>query len=190
MAKKMTINIRSNLAAPYGYIKTPAELNKVIETYFNKRGLSETEENGKKYVITSYSFRDGTNAEIKIRTSYSNDGYIRAFDILGTFDIYKRYIVESINQYRKILMGFIKYLNKEKYGWFVDVFVFRIHPVDFMRQYTSRVGDVVSSVYLILQLAGSDFCIIRSDRLEYRCSEWKSDAIETVMTLVNKYTRK
>jgi hypothetical protein len=190
MAKKMTVNIRGNLAAPYGFEKEEDDLDKLVKKYFNKRGNVNVQSPGKKYVITSYTFRNGTNAEIKIRVTYSNDGYIRAFDMLGTFDVYKRYIIDSIDQYRKILLGFIAYLNKIVYGWFVDVFVFRIHPVDFMCQYTSRVGDMINSVHLILRLDGSDYCIIKGDRLEYRCSEWQSNAITTVMTLVNKYTRK
>ena len=190
MARKMTINVRGNLSAPYGYIKTPCELDSIVRKYFDKRGRTKVKKTGNKYVITSYSFRNGANAEIKIRVTYSNDGYIRAFDILGSFDIYKKYLVESITQYRKILLGFIEYLNVLIYGWFVDVFIFRIHPVDFMRQYTSRVGDIISGVYLILRLEGSDYCIIRGDRLEFRCTDWKPDAIETIMTLVNKYTRK
>jgi hypothetical protein len=189
MGKKITINIRCNIAAPYGY--NNKEIDKLISNFFNRRAKVDINKANQKYTITSYRFKNGTNAEIKIKVHYAKEGPLKSFDILGTFDIYKNRTVENINEFRVMMQGFIEYLNKQKFGWFVDVFVFRLYPVDFMRQYESRVGEgVVSDVYLILRIKGADYCIIKGDRVEYRCSDWQTDTIENIMTIISKYTRK
>jgi len=189
MARRITVNIRCNIAAPYGY--KAVKVDDIILKYYNKRAHTSITKENQKYQITSYRFREGTKAEIKIKVHYSKEGSLRAFDILGTFDAYKNKIVESINEFRVMIQGFIEYLNDIKFGWFIDVFVFRIYPVDFMRQYESRVGEgIVTDVYLILRIKGADYCIIKGDRLEYRCSDWQTDTIENIMTIISKYTRK
>ena len=188
MGKKITVNIRSNVAAPYGF--SYKEIDNLIKTYFDKRGESSVLKSNQKYLITSYRFRNRTAAEIKIKIHYAKEGNMRAFDMLATFETYKNKVIENVNEYRVMLLGFLEYLNNIKFGWFVDVFVFRVYPVDFMRQWESRIGDMVTDVDLILRIKGSDYCIIKGDRLEYRCSDWQSDTIDVIMTIITKYTRK
>lgn len=189
MGKKITVNIRFNIAAPYGYKEK--DLTTSIKKFFDKRGYVKTVKDMHKYLITSYRFRGNIQAEIKIKIHYTKEGTIRSFDTLGTFDSYKKDVVENINEYRSMVLGFIKYLNEIKYGWFIDVFVFRLYPVDFIRQYDSRIGTgIITDVYLILRIKGADYCIIKGDRVEYRCSDWQKDTINNIMTIITKYTRK
>jgi len=190
MAKKLTINVRCNIAAPYGFKKSEDQMDKLIYGYFQKRGSINNRKSGSKYAITSYKFDNGTAAEIKIKVEYSKDGNIHALDTLGTFDAFRKYTIDNINMYRTIIKGFIKYLNKKKPVWHVNVFVFRVYPVQFMRHFTSRVGEMVDTVWMTMRMKGGDYCIIKSDRIEYRSSDWETDAISVILTIIKKYTHR
>ncbi len=189
MARKLTINVRSNLSAPYGIKKNAKEIATILHDFFKCRGSINHSNDGKNYIISSYIFQNGINAEIKIRLTYSRDGNISAFNILAVFDCYKLRITEALTQYRTIILGFVDYLNKIQYGWYIDVFVFRIYPLDFIRHFHSKIGDIVTNIHLILTF-GADFCIINSDRLEFRCDTWSDESIDAIMTVVKTYTRK
>ena len=190
MAKKLTVNIRCNIAAPYGFKKSAKEINDLLSKYFSSRGKLEVVTTGSKYILTSYRFDSGTCAEVKIKVEISKDGNIQAFDTLGTFDTFRKYTVENINKYRVLIKGFIKYLNELKFAWYVSVFVFRVYPIEFMRHFTSRVGDMVDNVWINMRMKTGDYCIIKNDRLEYCSAEWETDAIEVILNIIKKYTRK
>ena len=190
MAGRLTTNIRCNIAAPYEIdLGNDQTIDKMIPHYFNKRGRCTALKKEGKFVISSYKFGNGSKAEIRIKVHYSVDGSIYSLDILGTFDCFRKYLVETINTYKIIIKGFVKYLNSVIESWYVDTFVFRVHPVPFMRQYKSRVGDLVDSVYTIMRMKTGDYCILKGDRLEYRSSDWDSDVIDTIVTIMKRYTR-
>ena len=189
MAGRLTTNIRCGIAAPYDLDLGNKSIDDVIRAYFNKRGKCNASKDKGKYEITSYKFGNGCKAEIRIKVHYSVDGSIYSLDVLGIFDSFRKYLVETINMYKDIIKGFIKYLNSIAYSWYVDTFVFRVHPVPFMRQYKSRIGDLVDKVYTIIRMKNGDYCILKGDRLEYRSMDWESDVIDTIVTIMKRYTR-
>lgn len=186
--KKFTINVRCKFCAPYGIRLTLSQVNERLTTYFDKRGHISTYKDGSKYIITSYKF-ENVNAEIKLKIHYDKLGFLNAIDTLGTFDVYKKYMVESINFYKIILKGFLKYLENSWPNWFVDVFVFRIFPIPFERHFLSRIGDI-DNVNLTVRMSNGDYCIIKEDRLEYRTSEWDVNQISIIERFITQYTRK
>lgn len=190
MAGRLTTNVRCNIAAPYE-LEFPKNKNisTLIADYFNKRGKTSSIKEDSKYVISSYKFGSGSLVEIKIKIHYSADGSIYSLDVLGTFDCFRKYLVETVNLYKKIIKGFVKYLDKKAPSWYVDVFVFRVHPVPFMRQYKSRIGDLVDNAYTILRMKTGDYCILKGDRLEYRSMDWDTDVMDTIVTIMKRYTR-
>lgn len=190
MAGRLTTNIRCNIAAPYDLkLNTKQNMNGIIENYFNKRGKCRLIKEEEKYEITSYKFGNGCKAEIKIKVHYAIDGSVYSIDVLGTFDSFRKYLVETINLYKDIIKGFVKYLDSISGAWYVDTFVFRVHPVPFMRQYKSRIGDLVYRTYTIMRMKNGDYCILKGDRLEYRSMDWNSDIIDTIVTIIKRYTR-
>ncbi len=185
---KVTTNIKFRLIAPYGFKKSEKQVTKMIEGYFKSKGALTTKEEGKKYVLTSYRFRE-TFAEIKYKVNYDKIGNLRSVEMLGSFDCYRKYITNNIDEYKTMIDGFVKYLTKKKNLWYIDVFVFRIIPVDFKRQFLSRVGDNVVNVYINL-LTDKGYCVLKGDRLEYRVNTWDDSVMETINNILRRYTRK
>ena len=179
------------------YIKMKMNKSAYFFFIFTDQLLIRKNNKMKQYLeLLDHVLNNGTRKEDRTGTgTISTFGYQMRFNLQDGFPLLttkKLHLKSIIYELLWFLNGDtnIKYLNDQTYGWFVAVFVFRIHPVDFMRQNTSSVGDMINSVHLILRLEGADYCIIKVNRLEYRCSDWKSEVIETVMTLFNKYTRK
>ena len=186
---KITTNVRFRIIAPYGFQKTGSDVTKMLEKYYLPRGALNTITEGSKYQLTSYRFAE-TDAEIKFKINYDKIGNFRSIDMLGTFDCYRKYLTANITEYKKMIDGFIKYLRKSKKDhWYADIFVFRVFPIDFKRQYLSRVGENVKNVYVNI-VTDKGYCILKGDRLEYRVNTWDDEAITTIENLMKRYTRK
>ena len=185
---KVTTNIRFRIIAPYGFSKKGKDVSKLLSDFFKSRGNLLDKEEGKKYILTSYRFLE-SEAEIKFKINYDKIGNLRSIDLLGTFDCYRKYITNNIDEYKNMIDGFVEYLRSKKDHWYVDVFVFRIIPVDFKRQFLSRAGENIKNVYVNL-VTDKGYCILKGDRLEYRVNIWDDDVKGMINNLLRRYTRK
>lgn len=185
---KVTTNVRFRIVAPYGTKKSEKQVTALLSKYFASRGSLAVKEEGKKYVLSSYRFAE-TDSEVKFKINYNKIGDVKSIDTLCTFDCFRKYITTNVAEYKRIVDGFVKYLVKKKQHWYVDIFVFRVIPVDFKRQFLSRVGDNVKNVYVNI-VTDKGYCILKGDRLEYRVNTWDDDTVKTIENLLRRYTRK
>jgi hypothetical protein len=188
MMAKVTTNVRFKFVAPQGLKKDDNEIDEMMLKFFKSKGKMTSRQQGSKYEMTSYKFNN-TEATIRFKVNRDAVGNLKSIDTLGMFDCYRKYIPSNLDTYKIIMDGFLKYLRGFKGQWYIDIFTFRVFPIDFMRQFLSRVGENVVNVYVTIT-TNKGYCFLKGDRLEYRVNEWDEETMETIENILRRYTRK
>jgi len=185
----MTLNVKTTLISPIMHMGSD-DIIELVHKFLQNRGYDE-KINGEN-MLRFTSFRYG---KVKHRMYFyfdidDVDNTVKSVEILLSSSLYRKSIQNTMRFYETLISGLVKFLNKNIYGWIRDATVVRIRPIDFMRQFKSRVGDSVMAFETRVEMADGSIYVMYPDRIECALDTLSDDDINAIFEIIRRYSRK
>lgn len=186
---KLVLNVKTTLMPPL-MTMTVDELMDDIKIFLNSRGFIQDVMDDKTIIYTSFRFNKIKHVMYFHIDVDNTNSTIKSVEILLRSLLYRKRLSWAMEFYETLLSGLFEYLNDKQWGWVRDVTVVRIRPIDFLKQFKSRVSDTVSRFITTIELADGSVYTLYPDRIECSVDTLTETNINAIFEVIRRYSRK